>query len=92
MRIPRFPAALVRPSRCCWDYQQNPGKEIDAFMVALEAASRGEGRAMTVVLSIALGLYLICGRVQIESNILKTLAYPNRVLVKFTVRTWGLGK
>jgi len=47
---------------------------------------------MTVVLLITLGLYLICGRVQIESNTLKTLAYPNRALVKFTVRTWGLAK
>jgi hypothetical protein len=58
----------------------------------LEAASREEGRTMTVVLLIALGLYLICGRVQIESNSLKTLAYPNRAFVKFTVRTWGLAK
>jgi hypothetical protein len=47
---------------------------------------------MAVVLLIALGLYLICGRVQIESNIPKTLAYPNRALVKCTVRTWGLAK
>jgi len=47
---------------------------------------------MTLVLSIALGLYLICGRVQIESNTPKTLAYPNRALRKFTVRTWGLAK
>ena len=44
---------------------------------------------MTVVLLIALGLYLICGRVQIESKTPKTLAYPNRALMKFALENGG---